>query len=83
MEKLNNETQANTRAMDVKQAAFYCGLSKSTLDKMRSSGNGPKFIRLGSRCVYLRDDLDDFLNSKPRFKSTAEADVYATQATDQ
>ena len=35
------------------EAAAYLGLGKSTLDKMRVTGIGPAFIKIGKRVVYL------------------------------
>ena len=54
------------------QAAEYLSLSPSTLEKLRISGQGPPFIRLGLRAIgYLKTDLDDWLESR-RNRSTAE-----------
>lgn len=47
----------------VREAAAYCGLSKSNLDKMRIYGGGPAFFRLGRSVVYSTDDLDTWLAS--------------------
>jgi len=47
----------------VRQAAEYCGLSKSLLDKLRCKGGGPVFIRLGRSVVYSTDDLDAWLSA--------------------
>jgi hypothetical protein len=35
-------------------AAGYCGLSTSFLNKLRSVGGGPVFIKAGRRVVYFR-----------------------------
>lgn len=45
----------------VQQAAEYCGLSKSFLDKARIYGGGPSFFRLGRSVIYSTDDLDAWL----------------------
>jgi predicted DNA-binding transcriptional regulator AlpA len=53
-------------------AANYLGLSLSTLAKMRVRGDGPRFIKLGQRCVgYMKDDLDRWLNERRR-RSTSD-----------
>ena len=52
-------------------AATYLGLGKSTLDKWRLIGGGPKFCTLGRRVVYDPDDLDAFANARKR-TSTSE-----------
>jgi excisionase family DNA binding protein len=45
------------------QAANYLGLSKSTLEKMRIEGRGPRYLKLGGRCFYRRSDLDAYLEA--------------------
>jgi excisionase family DNA binding protein len=45
------------------EAAKYLGLSKSTLEKMRLEGRGPRYLKLGGRCVYRRSDLDAYLEA--------------------
>lgn len=51
---------------NVKQAADYLGLAKSTLDHYRTAGNGPRFIKLGRKVVYDSADLDRWLNEHKR-----------------
>jgi hypothetical protein len=53
------------------QAAERLSLSTSTLAKLRLSGNGPVFSKLGSRVVYTAEDLHTWVSAK-RFHSTAE-----------
>jgi predicted DNA-binding transcriptional regulator AlpA len=48
----------------VQGAADYCGLSKSYLDKLRLTGGGPVFFRLGRAIVYNDRDLDDWMESR-------------------
>jgi excisionase family DNA binding protein len=58
------------------QAAARLALGRSTLEKWRCSGTGPKFIRLGARRVgYDRADLDDWIAARPRRTSTSELDA--------
>jgi len=53
--------------LDVRQAAARLGLSKSTLDKMRSRGVGPKFIKSTDRAVrYDPRDLDAWVDERRR-----------------
>ncbi|HCK84704.1 MAG TPA: hypothetical protein DHW63_09380 [Hyphomonadaceae bacterium] len=53
------ETSPAGALLDVRQAAARLGLSKSTLDKMRSRGVGPRFIKSTDRAVrYDPVDLD-------------------------
>ena len=57
--------------LDVTAAAEYCGISVAYLAKLRVTGNGPVFIRLGRRVVYDSDDLDAWLAAGRRH-STSE-----------
>jgi len=53
------------RVFRTPEAAAYCGLSPSTLEKRRLTGNGPRFIRLGGRSVgYRLDDLDRWIDAQ-------------------
>ena len=71
----------NRRAADAKkgspflttdQAAFYVGLAKQTLEKMRREGRGPTFRRHGRFVRYHIADLDVW--SKDSGRSAGEAD---------
>jgi hypothetical protein len=56
------------RGFSEQQAARYTGLSTSFLQKARTGITalpGPKFKKIGKRVVYLRDDLDAFLDNPP------------------
>lgn len=60
------------RLLDVREAALRLGLSKSTLDKMRCSGRGPRFIRASDRAIrYDPIDLQAFADERRR-RSTAD-----------
>jgi hypothetical protein len=59
------------RRLDVVAAAEYCGVSAAYLNKLRVTGEGPVFIRLGRRIVYDSGDLDDWLASGRR-RSTSD-----------
>jgi predicted DNA-binding transcriptional regulator AlpA len=55
------------RVLRTPDAARYLGLRASTLEKMRLTGAGPRFIRLGFRAVgYAIGDLDGFIDSRRR-----------------
>lgn len=53
-------------------AAEYLSLSVSTLNKLRLTGGGPEYIKLGKVVVYDLADLDNWLLSKRR-RSTSVA----------
>jgi Helix-turn-helix domain len=61
----------NFLLLNALQAAERLSLSTSTLAKLRLSGNGPVFSKLGSRVVYKEEDLRTWVSAK-RFHSTAE-----------
>lgn len=61
--------------VDTDQAAALLGLSTSTLAKLRLTGDGPPYSKLGRRVVYRRQDLDDWVAAN-RCHSTSE---YPTQ----
>ena len=58
-------------ALPVREAANYLGLSISTLNKLRCSGGGPPFLKLGRAVRYSPDDLKEWLDSR-RVRSTSE-----------
>jgi predicted DNA-binding transcriptional regulator AlpA len=63
--------KANYSLLDAQKAAAWTGLSTSTLAKLRLSGNGPTYAKLGRRVVYRIDDLQAWIEAH-RFKSTSE-----------
>jgi excisionase family DNA binding protein len=63
-----------SQILDAVAAARYVGLSASTLAKMRLSGNGPAFLKLGRRVLYRRADLDAWLESRLA-RNTSDADA--------
>ncbi|MBF0421023.1 MAG: helix-turn-helix domain-containing protein [Magnetococcales bacterium] len=53
-------------------AAKYLGVGKPTLEKLRLTGNGPRFSKLGKKTVlYAREDLLAWVESH-KVNSTAE-----------
>jgi hypothetical protein len=60
--------------LSARDAARAMGIAPSTLAKMRLSGNGPVYCKLGRRVVYRREDLAAWLESHvARNTSDAEA----------
>jgi hypothetical protein len=47
-------------------AAAYCGSSVSTFAKLRLTGCGPIYIKIGKRVVYDPADLDRWLDAHRR-----------------
>jgi molybdenum cofactor biosynthesis enzyme MoaA len=47
-------------------AAEYCGSAASTFEKLRLTGGGPLYSKIGRRVVYAVADLDACLISNQR-----------------
>ena len=56
--------------LDAKGAAAYLHLANQTLAKMRLSGVGPPYYKVGRRILYDRLDLDRWLDSKRRLSTS-------------
>jgi predicted DNA-binding transcriptional regulator AlpA len=58
-------------------ASRYFGIAASTLNKMRLTGDGPLFVKVGPRAVaYRRSDLDAWLEVRVR-RSTSDGPAAA------
>ncbi|MAZ03669.1 MAG: hypothetical protein CMN56_11080 [Sneathiella sp.] len=64
-------TTHNPIVLNAGQVAEQLGLSESTLAKMRLSGDGPPYSKLGRRVVYRPEDIDAWIASNS-FRSTSE-----------
>jgi hypothetical protein len=62
---------AARQLLTVNEAAKYLRSGVSTLNKLRSSGGGPTFVKMHGRVIYCQDDLDRYVTTHRR-KSTAE-----------
>jgi len=68
---MNENNQS--RALNEKAAAQYIGMSVSFLRKDRMNGlllsrtPGPRWGKVGRRVVYLREDLDHWLDNNIKF----------------
>jgi predicted DNA-binding transcriptional regulator AlpA len=60
------------RTLTVSGAANYVGLSISTLNKLRCTGYGPVYFKLGRAVRYDPQDLDQWLSER-RIGSTSES----------
>ena len=60
-----------SRKLSVKEAAAFLGLSVSTMNKMRLSGTGPRYLKLGRRVLYDIRDLEDWA-ARQRRQNTSE-----------
>jgi len=60
-----------------RDAADYLNVSTRTLQRLRESGGGPVYIRIGERRIgYRMSDIDDWLESQCM---TSRADEYSRQ----
>jgi excisionase family DNA binding protein len=57
--------------LDTSSAARQLGLSRSTLEKLRVFGGGPRYLKLGRNVRYRHQDLQDWLAERV-FSSTSE-----------
>jgi predicted DNA-binding transcriptional regulator AlpA len=67
-------TTNNSITLAAGEAAKVLGLAPSTLAKLRLSGNGPVYCKLGRRVVYRQKDLEAWLESRTA-RNTSDADV--------
>lgn len=69
------------RSLTTNQLAKESGISRRSLEGMRASGTGPKFLQIGSKkgVRYLETDVLDWLQSR-RFRSIAEARTESANA---
>lgn len=65
------ETPQSGKWLTAREAADYCNLGFSTLAKLRLTGGGPAFSKVGTKVLYNRKDLDAWLDSK-RVRSTSQ-----------
>jgi len=66
------DTHSKSSLLNTVGSANYLGLSRRTLEMLRITGGGPRYCRLGKRCVrYRLEDLDSWLNGRT-FESTTE-----------
>jgi hypothetical protein len=57
--------QAN-EYQDTRRAAEFTSLSISTLTKLRLTGGGPRYLKLGRWVVYPRASLVDWMHRRER-----------------
>ena len=55
-----------TRLLNTLEAAAYCGSSASTFEKLRLTGGGPVYSKIGRRVVYRLADLDAWVDARRR-----------------
>jgi excisionase family DNA binding protein len=58
------------RKLSVQEAARFLGLSVSTLNKLRLTGTGPKYMKLGRRVLYDLHDLETWVAERKRHSTS-------------
>ncbi len=54
----------NSELYPTKQAGAYLGdTSPATMQWWRTSGRGPKYLKIGRRVFYRKSDLEAFINA--------------------
>ncbi|WP_422447023.1 MULTISPECIES: helix-turn-helix transcriptional regulator [unclassified Endozoicomonas] len=71
------EQDAIKRGFTPEQASNYTGFSKSLIDHYRTDGqvndiSGPAFIKIGRKVIYLKESLDEWMDSFTQVRSLAE-----------
>lgn len=72
MQQDNHPLGAFADMDDTPEAAEYVGVSVPTLNRWRVQGDGPPYVKIGSRVRYRRADLDAWLSQRI-VSSTSEA----------
>jgi predicted site-specific integrase-resolvase len=67
---------AVTELMTQQEVAALFDISMPVLANWRCAGKGPKFVKLGGRVKYRRDDIEAFIGSSVR-QSTTDSTVAA------
>lgn len=68
------QTPLQGHHLRTQDAADYLGLSKSTLEKYRLSGDGPQYVKMGKAIAYKTEDLDAWVDARKR-NSTSESTI--------
>ena len=50
--------------LTVKQAVAYCGISDTTLRRLRAEGKGPRYTVLTHWVLYRKSDIDEWIESR-------------------
>lgn len=61
---ITDESALTPIALSTVQAAALLSLSPDTLKKLRATGGGPRYARIGSRVVYLASDLTTWVAAR-------------------
>ena len=68
------------RVLRSEAAAKYLTVDVDTLRDWRRNGTGPRFRRIGARCVYTVEDLDVFIDMLPAPENSRRKTTVMTHA---
>lgn len=68
---MSNIALSTKQRFTEKELAKYWGVTKSTLQKWRTSGTGPIYIKIGGRVIYPREYILEYEKSRI-FQGTAQ-----------
>ena len=60
------------KMLRAEQVAAFTGLSASYLAKLRCTGEGPPFKKIGRAVIYRQSDVEDWLESHSRTSTSVE-----------
>lgn len=60
-----------TRNRSIPESAALLGIKPSTLAKWRALGIGPRWVKLGTRCLYPEDALEEFVRKQTQPQKVA------------
>nr|CRH07967.1 Protein of unknown function [Candidatus Magnetococcus massalia] len=63
---------SNSCWLSVSNASEHLGISQSYLNKLRSTGGGPRFSKAGSKVLYKKEELDNWLELKSMGSTSEE-----------
>ena len=69
---MNTQTNGPPARIPVEAAATYVNLSVSTMNKLRLTGGGPEYSKIGRRVSYSMGALDTWVGLNLR-RNTSEA----------
>ncbi|BCW87122.1 hypothetical protein sos41_02480 [Alphaproteobacteria bacterium SO-S41] len=72
--------QSNEKLLTTAEASERLGLGRSTLEKLRCSGKGPKFHKLAYAVRYAESDLAAWLKDRQRSSTSQNKFVPLSRA---
>jgi predicted site-specific integrase-resolvase len=61
----------STRHLNQRELAERLNISPRTLERWRWLGEGPRFLKIGGRCVYRLEDIERYEAERLRESTTA------------